>query len=577
MKKEAIGTNGILVILFLALAFTFTVFIAIGSAEITELKVNPEVVIQGANVSLSGRAAPNETVWITSSFVISLPVSDGKYTAEFIDILFPPGEKKFSVTAENVVDIRISLDPLFSLKIEYPLDGPLEATNGTATIAISVPFTMWGITVIDIRGEKDVTVYGNAAEDAEFVNLSVDMSVKVIADSTVTYCYNVSNTGNVSLANISVIDDCYGLVTVGTTALSPGESTSGTLTHTVTESGMASVASIVTVNATDPLGMTVTDTDACIINTEILAGINIEKTASLTGVCPGLDQLIVQIGDNVTYCYNVSNTGNVSLTNISVIDDIYGPVTLGTTSLSPGESISRTLTHTVTGSDILFVASIVTVNATDPLGGTVIDTDACMINTEILAGINIEKTAYMEGTCPGSDPLIVLFGDFKLDVNTGGVPLGEFMITAGAINKTVEVVSIKHVFDTGMSEDPYPCMCGTHNGTITPNQTITVSKLYTYSCPGTCGHTERVTIWNDMGVIVEANWTGYRGDWCNITFDAVTLVAGATYNYSFCTGSYPQIIHERTASVTGGAITCTQFTDANGNVYIDWIPAIILY
>nr|QNO55971.1 hypothetical protein DCFPNMKD_00003 [Methanosarcinales archaeon ANME-1 ERB7] len=334
------------------MTFTFTVFIAIGSAEVTELKVNPEVVIQGDNVSLSGRAVPNETVWITSSFDISLPVSDGKYSAEFEDILFPPGEKKFSVTAENIEDIRVSLGPLFFFpEVEYPLDGPREATNGTATIAISVPFTMRGITV-SLSGEKDVKVYGNAAEDAEFVNLSIDMSIKVIADTN---------------------------------------------------------------------------------------------------------------------------------------------------------------------------------------------------------------------------------GDLKLDVNTGGVPLGEFVITAGAINKTVKIVSTKPVFDTGSPEYPYPSMCGTHNGTLTPNQTITVSKLYTYSCPGTCGHTERVTIRNDMGgVIVEANWTGYDGDWRNITFDAVTLVAGEIYNYSFCTGSYPQIIHERTANVTGGTITCAQFTDANGKVYIDWIPAIIL-
>ena len=350
MKKEAIGTKGIFVILVLALTFTITLFLAIGSAEVTELKVNPEVVIQGANVSLSGRAAPNETVWIKSSFVISLPVSDGKYTAEFEDILFPPGEKKFSVTAENVENIRISLGPLFLPEVEYPLDGPLEATNGIATIAISVPFTMWGMTV-NIGGEKDVKVYGNAAEDAEFVNLSVDMSIKVIADTN---------------------------------------------------------------------------------------------------------------------------------------------------------------------------------------------------------------------------------GHFKLDVNTGGIPLGEFMITAGELEKTVEVVSTKQIFDTGLSEYPYPSTCGTHNGTLTLNQTITVSQLYTYSCPGTCGHMERVTTWNDKGVIVDANWTGYRGDWRNITFDTVTLVAGVTYNYSFCTGSYPQIIHERTANVTGGTITCAQFTDANGNVYIDRIPAIIL-
>jgi hypothetical protein len=351
MKKEAIGTKGIFVILVLALTFTITLFLAIGSAEITELKVNPEVVIQGANVSLSGKAAPNETVWITSSFDISLPVSDGKYSAEFEDILFPPGEKKFSVTAENIADIRVSLGPLaFYSEVEYPPDGPLEATNGIATIAISVPFTMWGMTV-NIGGEKDVKVYGNAVEDAEFVNLNIDMSIKVIADTN---------------------------------------------------------------------------------------------------------------------------------------------------------------------------------------------------------------------------------GTFKLDVNTGGIPLGEFMITAGELEKTIAVVSTKQVFDTGSPEYPYPSMCGTHNGTLTPNQTITVSKLYTYSCPGTCGHTERVTIWSDKGVIVEANWTGYCSDWRNISFDAVTLVAGETYNYCICTGSYPQIIHERTANVTGGTITCSQFTDANGKVYIDWIPAIIL-
>jgi hypothetical protein len=331
-------------------------FVTTSGADVTELNINPEVVVQGKVISIYGKASPNETVWITSSFVISLPVSDGKYSAEFEDIFFPPGEKKFSVTAENVEDIRVSLGPLFFFpEVEYPLDGPLEATNGTATIDFSVPFTI-GSTTVSLSGGKDVKVYvkvyGNAAEDAEFVNLSIDMSIKVIADTN---------------------------------------------------------------------------------------------------------------------------------------------------------------------------------------------------------------------------------GDLKLDVNTGGIPLGEFMISAGAINKTVEVVSTKPVFDTGMSEDPYPGMCGIHKGTITPNQTITVSQLYTYSCPGTCGHTERVTIWNDMGgVIVEANWTGYRGDWRNMTFDAVTLVAGETYNYSFCTGSYPQLIHERTVNVTGGTITCSQFTDANGKVYIDRIPAIIL-
>ncbi|RJS68815.1 hypothetical protein CW713_02100 [Methanophagales archaeon] len=46
------------------------------------------------------------------------------------------------------------------------------------------------------------------------------------------------------------------------------------------------------------------------------------------------------------------------------------------------------------------------------------------------------------------------------------------------------------IFDTGTPSNPYPSIAGTHNGTITPNQTIIATKLYTYPCEGTGGHTE---------------------------------------------------------------------------------------
>jgi len=132
-------------------------------------------------------------------------------------------------------------------------------------------------------------------------------------------------------------------------------------------------------------------------------------------------------------------------------------------------------------------------------------------------------------------------------------------------------------FDTGASANPYPSISGTHYGTIKPNQTITVNKLYTYPCPGTGGHTEYVRIYNESGTIAEANWTGYKGDWHNITFDrAVVLLAGETYNYTIRTGSYPQIHHTDALPTKNGWINCTKFIDANGKVYYDWIPAIRL-
>jgi parallel beta-helix repeat protein len=131
------------------------------------------------------------------------------------------------------------------------------------------------------------------------------------------------------------------------------------------------------------------------------------------------------------------------------------------------------------------------------------------------------------------------------------------------------------IFDTGKGE--YPSIMGTHNGTIKLNQTITVSKLYTYPCPGTGGHTEYVKIWKEITSIAEKTWSGYLGDWHNITFNnSFTLYANETYNYTIRTGSYPQIIHAQSFNATAGVITCEEFEDINGKRHEGWIPAIRL-
>ena len=134
------------------------------------------------------------------------------------------------------------------------------------------------------------------------------------------------------------------------------------------------------------------------------------------------------------------------------------------------------------------------------------------------------------------------------------------------------------IFDTGASANPYPSIFGTHNGTIKPNQTIKVSKLYTYPCIGTGGHTEYVRIWNSSDWNVTASWDGYKGDWHNISFsESFTLQPDVEYNYTIRTGSYPQIHHMDALSTTNGWINGTKFTDANGKIYYNWIPAIRLW
>ena len=113
----------------------------------------------------------------------------------------------------------------------------------------------------------------------------------------------------------------------------------------------------------------------------------------------------------------------------------------------------------------------------------------------------------------------------------------------------------------------------------TQAETITTQKMYTYSCPGTGGHSEYAAFYAQNGTkLGEGFWNGYQDeDYQYITFDnPFTLEIGKTYDYTIKTGSYPQIIHGRSRTTDNGTITCTEFTDANGNKYNDYIPAIRL-
>jgi len=133
---------------------------------------------------------------------------------------------------------------------------------------------------------------------------------------------------------------------------------------------------------------------------------------------------------------------------------------------------------------------------------------------------------------------------------------------------------VPSIFDTGPGT--YRSIMGTHTGTIRPNKTIVVHKMYTYPCVGTGGHTEYVRFYG-TDLDVNKTWNGYIGNYHNIIFDPpITLQAKITYNYEIRTGSYPQVIHEQSLPMPNGTINCTQFTDVNGRTYDNWIPAIKL-
>jgi len=184
-----------MVMLTLVLASVFiSIPVSITRASVTELNVEPEVINPGEVITITGKAAPNEEVWLRSSFELLLDVEDGRYFREFRGVHFPEGEKKFSVRAENVKNIRVSLSPVFWQTIEYPLEGPRNATNGIASLSISFPLsTKFG--TFDIKGKKDVRVYGDAVAGATSVSLKTATSIKVVADTKGAFSLELNTEG----------------------------------------------------------------------------------------------------------------------------------------------------------------------------------------------------------------------------------------------------------------------------------------------------------------------------------------------------------------------------------------------
>jgi len=202
-----------------------------------------------------------------------------------------------------------------------------------------------------------------------------------------------------------------------------------------------------------------------------------------------------------------------------------------------------------------------------------------------------EEVAYVYNGTTYENYLGNYWDDFNdVDVNNDGIWDTPYSIDSD--NDTYPLVEpwenyfapIEYVFDTGSPANPYPSIMGNHTGTIKPNRTITVSKLYTYPCVGTGGHTESIKLYENGTLIANGSWNGYVGDWHNITIrnltggtPYVTLLENHEYNYTIITGSYPQIHHNASLLTKNGWINCTQFTDANGKRYKDWIPAIRLF
>src|SRR5690606_2618333 len=213
----------------------------------------------------------------------------------------------------------------------------------------------------DPEDEDEVEVPSEKQPRIE-VSKTADKASVSEAGEVITYTITVTNTGNVTLENYTVTDVLFPEWSGSIATLAPDATRSCELEYTVTQAdidngGVVNVASAGGENPGDP-----EDEDEVEVPVGKDGSISIDKSADR--------ESFNAIDEVITYTLTVTNTGNVTLSNI-VVTDILFPDWKGEIAvLEPKASQSFKLTYTIKADDMDSgsVRNVARVAAEDPDG-----------------------------------------------------------------------------------------------------------------------------------------------------------------------------------------------------------------
>ena len=170
------------------------------------------------------------------------------------------------------------------------------------------------------------------------------------ADDVLNYLVTVSNLGTLTLTNVSVVDESTGLNITGLT-LAPGASQDFETSYTLKQSdlddngkGDGYIDNVATADSDQTEA--ISDNEA----TPLLRTLGLGVEKNITDIAGG--KLFVDgAGQVITYNIKVYNAGSVTLTGVTVTDELTNMDVLIPT-LAPGEFKNYTTTYTVTQADL---------------------------------------------------------------------------------------------------------------------------------------------------------------------------------------------------------------------------------
>jgi uncharacterized repeat protein (TIGR01451 family) len=241
----------------------------------------------------------------------------------------------------------------------------------------------------------------------------------ILAGEAVTWTYRVTNTGNVTLTSLTVIDSEGVAVTCPSDTLSKGQPMTCTASS-IAAAGQYTNTGVAT--GLPPGGLqAVSDSDPSHYFGEVHELAIEKRTNGLDADVPPGPPILV--GDAVTWSYRVTNTGNVPLIHISVEDDQEGPLVCGSEELAPGESTACEAHGVATYGRYTNKATVtgVPIGDWDPVSAYDLSHYLGAI-----PGVDLEKFTFGQDADTGTGPY-VLAGDtvrwYYAVYNSGNVPL----------------------------------------------------------------------------------------------------------------------------------------------------------
>jgi len=264
----------------------------------------------------------------------------------------------------------------------YTLTQP-DVDAGSITNSATATGTPTGSTTPVTSPPSSVTV-PTPPQPAIALVKSATPSAPTVAGQTIAYSFLVTNTGNVDLTGITVNEGAFSgsgtlsAVSCPRSTLVPGQAetcaASYTLTQADVDAGTVSNTATVTGTAPDntPITSAVSDADLTIDPSAELTLVKTADRTNLTGA-----------GQVIHYSFSVTNTGNVTISTVSVTEGSFNghgtmsPVTCpgASASLAPGDSVECTADYTVVAADLANGQLVNTATASGTVGGVAVVSD----------------------------------------------------------------------------------------------------------------------------------------------------------------------------------------------------------